>query len=253
MVNLQDYTMLFDESICAGCEACTVACKQIHELPNEVFRTKMAEIEWGDFPNVASVFNKNACYHCEDAACIKACPTGACHKSEEGLTVMNSDVCINCNWCVTSCPFGYIAPDRSNGVMEKCSMCEERLREGKDTLCKETCTTRAIKGGSRDEMIRYGRKRVEKLKEQGFNEANLYGEKQLGGLKVLSVLRYDPEKYSLPKDPQIPLSLSLWNKLPLGPTVLIAGGFLVAFNFFHNRKFKDKINKSTDSDEYGSE
>ncbi len=184
MIKYNDYTMLFDESICVECEACTVTCKQIYEPAHGVYRTKMQQFDTGEYPNSISVFNKHACYHCHEAACLMACPTGAIHKSEEGLTVINDDICINCNWCASNCPFGYIAPDRDNGVMEKCSLCEERLRAGKETLCLESCTTRAIKTGSRDEMLAYAKNRVNQLKEQGYDEANVYGNDQLGGLRL---------------------------------------------------------------------
>ena len=135
--------------------------------------------------------------------------------------------------------------------MEKCSLCESRLREGKDTLCRASCTTRAIKTGTREEMMAHARRKVDNLRNQGYPQANIYGAQELGGLKVLSILRYEPGKYNLPKAPQIPLTLKVWNRLPVGPALLIAGGLVVAVTYFHNRKVKNRIKQAESTDRDG--
>ncbi|WP_353892962.1 4Fe-4S dicluster domain-containing protein [Proteinivorax hydrogeniformans] len=231
--------MLVDESVCAGCHACTVACKQLYELPSGVHRTKINKVSSGTYPAVTEVTDKRACFHCTDAACVKACPTGACQKDEDGLTIINSSLCITCNWCVNNCPFDAVEPDRTNGTIEKCTLCSGRIKQNKEPFCSDVCTTRAVKFGDRGELLKIGQKRVAQLKEQGYANAYLYGEHELNGLKVLTVLKDDPVKYNLPRDPQIPFGLKVWKHIPFKTLLLAVGGGLLAFNAFHTRKVKN--------------
>ncbi len=246
MANNKDSCMLIDESTCAGCEGCTVVCKQVYDIPKGLFRTKIKTVETGSYPDVVTVFNKKACLHCTEAACVMACPTRAIHKNEQGLTVINKKLCIKCNYCAANCPYGAISFDRSGNVMEKCTLCSDRIEAGGIPLCAEVCNTRAIRYGTREDMIAAGNKRVGELKNQGFVNASLYGETQLGGLNVLKVIKDTPEKYTLPADPQIPLGLKIWRFLPLTPAVFIAGGAALAFNFLHSRKYGEMNNKGPD-------
>lgn len=249
MAKNNDACMLIDESICANCEACTAVCKDIYDTPKGLFRTKIHRLESGSYPDVVSVFNKKACLHCTEAACMMACPTRALYKNEQGLTLINKSLCIKCNYCAANCPYGTISFDRSKSIMEKCTLCSDRIEAGGVPFCAEVCTTRAIKYGSRADMVAAGQKRVAQLKDMGYASASLYGESQLGGLGVLKVLKDTPDKYTLPADPQISWGLKLWRFLPLTPAVFIAGGAALAFNFLHTRKYGPKDKDSTNSKE----
>ena len=241
MATVKEPTMLVDQSLCVGCEACSAVCKQIYELPKGVFRTKIDTVETGSYPQVSINYNKKACMHCEEAACVMACPTGACHKNDLGLTIIDDSLCIECNYCVANCPFEAITFDRGEGRMEKCDLCATRLQEEREPLCADVCTSRIIKFGEREEMLRQALDRVEQLKENGYEEAQVYGINEMGGLRVLTVLSDTPEKYGLPKDPQAPLGLRLWKAIPLTPAVLIAGGLIVGANYLYSRKIQDKL------------
>ncbi|SET07665.1 formate dehydrogenase iron-sulfur subunit [Natronincola peptidivorans] len=243
-MSYENTAMLVDESLCTGCNACTVVCKQLYKLPHGVFRTKINRLSFGAYPEVKDYFDKRACFHCTDAACVKACPTGACQKDENGLTMINSSLCITCNWCVNNCPFNAVQPDRANGTIEKCTLCSGRIKKDQEPFCAEACTTRAVKFGTRGEMLQLGKKRVSELKSQGYTNAYLYGDYELNGLKVLTVLTDEPEKYNLPRNPKIPISLQIWKGIPFKPLVLAAGGAALAFNALHTRKVKNLQNKN---------
>ena len=243
MAKSTDVCMLIDQSLCVNCEACTAVCKQIYNVSPGLFRTKIHEQETGSFPEVISAYNKKACLHCTDAACVMACPTGALGKVPNGLTVINNSICIKCNYCAANCPYGAISFDRSKNVMEKCDLCFGRIEEGLDPFCAEVCTTRAIKYGSREEMMVAGQNRVADLQEQGFAEANFYGVQELGGLGVLTVLTGSPDKHLLPVDPTISGGLRIWRALPLTPIAVIVGGTIMAFNFLHSRKVQGEVQK----------
>lgn len=242
---IKDLCMLVDQSLCVGCEACTAVCKQVYDVTKGLFRTKIKLYESGTFPESISVYQKQACMHCTDAACVAACPTGACHKTEEGLTLIDRRTCITCNYCIANCPYGAIQFDRSNGYMEKCTLCRDRLEQGMVPLCAEVCTTRAIRFGTRQEMLAYGERRVAQLQGQGFGDAMVYGESEMAGLKVLLVLRESPEKYNLPADPQIPVGTYIWKYItrPLGGLAALAliGGFIA--NLAQSKKMKQPAGK----------
>ena len=241
MPKVNDPAMLVDQSLCVGCDACTVVCKLIYDLPWGVNRTEIDTTETGNFPEVSRNNKKRACMHCKDAACVAACPTGACHKNDLDLTVINNDLCVECNYCVTNCPFGAIRFNRSTGHIAKCTMCASRIEEGQQPFCTEVCTSRIIKFGEREVMLRKALERAEKLREQGYEDARVYGEGEMGGLRVITVLSESPEKYDLPVDPQLSVGMRLWNALPLTPTVLVIAGVLLGINHFKSRNVQDKL------------
>jgi len=241
MPTVNNPAMLVDQSLCVGCEACTAVCKQIYNTSKGVFRTKINSQETGEFADSTMLYNKKACMHCREAACVMACPTRACHKNDQGLTVFDHRLCIECNYCAANCPFGAISFDRGRNHMEKCSLCATRLAEGMEPFCSEVCTSRIIKYGEREDMLDLARNRVQELRELGHQEAQVYGETEVGGLRVLYVLQDSPDKYGLPVDPQISLGLQIWRSVPLGPAVLIAGGFILGANYLYSKMVQGKL------------
>lgn len=233
-----DQTMLVDQSLCINCDACTLVCKQIYETTKDIFRTQIDTYEHGTYPEAIEVFNKKACMHCSDALCVISCPTKAMHKNEDGLTVFDERICISCNYCIANCPYGVITFDRTKGIMEKCSLCDKRVENGLVPFCASVCSPKAIKYGSRPQMIADGNARVKMLKDQGYEEANLYGVDQFGGLRVLLVLQYSPEKYNLPAMTEVPVSKKVLQYLlsPLGGVAALAAVGALIHNYASNKK-----------------
>lgn len=235
---IADFAMLVDQSRCVNCEACTLVCKQIYGTSKGIFKTKINVHESGSYPDVVMVYNKKACMHCSEARCVIACPTKACHKTGEGLTVIDERMCIYCNYCAGNCPYGAITFDRGKNIMEKCSMCNTRVEKGLKPFCAEVCTSKVISFGARAAMIAEGQKRVEALKAQGYEDAVLYGESELGGLRVLLVLQHAPEKYKLPEDPQVPVGNRIWKYIisPLGGIAAVAAAVGLIANYAGNKR-----------------
>lgn len=235
--------MLVDQSLCVGCDACAVVCKEVYNIPEHFYRTRSYRFTTGTYPEVVTVFNKKSCMHCTDAACVIACPSGACSKDNNGLVVLNKQICIGCNYCIVNCPFQIPQHHRETNSVHKCTFCASRVQRGYKPLCAEVCTSRVVKYGSRASMVLAGNNRVQELKKQGFEEANLYGVDFLGGVRVIRVLQYSPEKYGLPVAPRVPTGAYIWKYLtsPIGGIVGIAGIFVLIFNFLHSRKFKKEI------------
>lgn len=212
--------MLMDTNLCLDCNACTVECKRNNNVAvgREIAWTEMGEFELGTFPNVQAVFIKNACNHCTDAACEKACPVGAISKPDGTHVVVNQESCIQCGYCRMACPFGVPHYGEPAGPSQKCSFCYGNRGEDQPTACAAACPFGAITFGERDELIEEGKKRVTMLQLKGFSNATLYGVNEMGGTHVLYVLADSPESYSLPKDAQVPATVTAWKGVvqPLG-------------------------------------
>ncbi|MBO8126559.1 MAG: 4Fe-4S dicluster domain-containing protein [Firmicutes bacterium] len=141
------YGMVIDLRKCAGCHACTVACKAENKVPDGIKRTKIIEEETGEFPNVAITFRKHQCMHCQDAPCVKVCPTKASYHTEFGTCEVDPKLCIGCKYCVHACPYRARTINPENGLPEKCTLCVDKLAKGELPACATTCIGNAITVG----------------------------------------------------------------------------------------------------------
>lgn len=224
---MADKAFLVDTSKCQGCRACQVACKQWNGLPaekTEFFEgaeytnpANLSAITWNHvifFPLDRSNPKKplwtimhKKCFHCTDANCLRVCPEKAIYK-QDGWTVIDQKKCIGCGACVHACIYNVPEIAGFNHVNDtgtkiiykdkshKCNACTLNTRG--IPACVKTCPSGAMLYGSRLEMIKTARARVEELKKE-FPNASLYGLNEFGGLGVLTVLRDSPEKYGLPQ------------------------------------------------------
>ena len=138
------YAMVLDINRCVDCKACIIACKAEWGVPEGYSRDWVKEIgPVGEFPNLKSAVYPGLCMHCDDPPCIEVCPSGATYKNEDGIVLVDQDLCIGCGYCVDACPYGarYIHPDL--GVVDKCTFCEPRVKNGLDPACVETCIAEA--------------------------------------------------------------------------------------------------------------
>lgn len=144
------YGMVIDLSACVGCAACAVACKMEHQVPAGASRLVIREREVGLFPNLAVEFRPEACNHCENAPCVKACPTGASYQTPDGIVLVDVGKCIACGACVAACPYDarYLHP---SGYADKCTFCNHRIAAGREPACVETCPTAARLFGDLDD------------------------------------------------------------------------------------------------------
>jgi molybdopterin-containing oxidoreductase family iron-sulfur binding subunit len=138
---------------------------RMHEMDNE----KGLNFEFADdeyyhsVPAEGHFYIGTQCMHCENAPCVEVCPVEATWKEKDGIVVIDYDWCIGCRYCMAACPydgrrFNWSKPSipkeevnkeqhylgnrlRSKGVMEKCTFCVQRSRNGKSPGCVEACPT----------------------------------------------------------------------------------------------------------------
>lgn len=204
------YGMAIDLQRCVGCEACTIACKQENHTPPGVAYAKVIKEERGEYPNVKRTFLPILCNHCDNPPCVPVCPVGATWKREEdGIVVVDYDICIGCRYCMAACPYGaryfdfgenYFEPlnefeqqpspeygeyrQRKDGQspignVRKCTFCLHRVLQGELPACVQTCMPRArIFGDLNDPESEISRlvaeRRHFRLKEELGTEPNVF-------------------------------------------------------------------------------
>lgn len=141
------YGMLIDTSRCVGCQTCIVGCKILHGCPDGVYLGRLETVGAADnyvvsgtFPDVTITFRPHLCNHCENPACVAACPTGAMHRREEdGVVLSDAQVCIGCGACAEACPYDVPVLNEVAGIINKCDFCIDRVERGEEPLCVCSC------------------------------------------------------------------------------------------------------------------
>jgi Fe-S-cluster-containing dehydrogenase component len=167
-------------SVCVGCRRCAEAChvENNHDRKSGGSYIRVFEMERGskDFANGTANYSGPVpkrgkyympvqCQQCDKPPCVSVCPVEATWKEQDGIVVVDYDWCIGCRYCQAACPYGarhfnWTKPEipaeevnpeqaylsnriRPQGVMEKCTFCLHRTREGRLPACLEACPTGA--------------------------------------------------------------------------------------------------------------
>jgi formate dehydrogenase iron-sulfur subunit len=238
-----------DTSICIGCKACEVACKEWNRVPADGlnFLAKGSydhtgalganswrhvafieqSLEEPEHP-VRWLMSSDVCKHCTHAACLDVCPTGALFRTEFSTVVVQQDVCNGCGYCVPACPFGVIDLREDDGRVWKCTLCYDRLLDHREPACAQACPTKSIQFGPLDELRTRARVRVATLRERGVDAARLYGADEndgVGGFGAFFLLLDEPEVYGHPPDPVVTTRdlPALWKRAAVAAGALALG------------------------------
>ena len=250
-----------DTTLCIGCKACEVACKEWNQIPEDGLnwsgrshdntgglgadswrhvafveqRVKVGEHQ----PNFRRgtgdeedgfrwLMASDVCKHCTHAACLDVCPTGAIFRTEFGTVVVQEDVCNGCGYCVPACPYGVLDKREEDGRIFKCTLCYDRLGVGQEPACAKACPTDSIQFGELDELRVRAAGRVEQLHDAGVVEARLYGHDPndgVGGDGAFFLLLDEPEVYGLPPDPVVTTRdlAAMYGRVAIAAGALVAG------------------------------
>jgi formate dehydrogenase iron-sulfur subunit len=240
-----------DTSVCIGCKACEVACKEWNELPaDDVGWTghsydNTGQLSASTWRHVAFVeqqldgsmrwlMSSDVCKHCTSAPCLEVCPTGALFRTEFDTVVVQQDVCNGCGYCVSACPFGVIDRSEDDGRAHKCTLCYDRLKDGMTPACAQACPTESIQFGPLDELRERAFERLDVLHVAGESGARLYGADTNDGMRgegSIFLLLDEPEVYGLPPDPvSTTRDLgAMWGSAARAGAALLAGVAIAAF------------------------
>lgn len=214
-----------DSTLCIGCKACEVACKQWNGLPADGFEwtgqsydntgnlsaTTWRHVSFTEIADYRSLnaqpngkagaaipqsavrdpqsikwlFNSDVCKHCSAAPCQEVCPTGAIIRNEFDDVYVQQDVCNGCGYCVVACPFGVLSRSEADGRAHKCTLCYDRQRDGIEPACAKACPTDSIQFGPVEELREKARQRLGEVRA-AHPGAYLYGEEDAGDYKRLN-------------------------------------------------------------------
>jgi len=244
--------ILTDLTKCIGCEACVLACKEINNLPKETISSELSATNWLAIDHKAGLNIRRACMHCEDPACVSACPVGALEKTKEGPVIYDAHKCMGCRYCMIACPFQIpkYEWDKPIPTVQKCIMCfEKAIKKGKQPACTTACPTGAIKFGDRDALIREARKRIEAHPDKYVD--HIYGLREAGGTSVLYLSSVPFAKLGFPTDiKEDPYPKLTWKVLSKVPNIVSTGGVLLfGIWWIINRRIKLENGELTDDGE----
>ena len=153
------YSILTDLNKCVGCLACSIGCKVINNVPVGNYWNKVLRVgpnprqEGGQWPDVYTYFLTVQCQHCANPACVSVCPTEASHVAADGTVQIDKSKCIGCQFCAMACPYGVRYLNEEERVVEKCTLCEQRISQGELPACVAQCGGRARFFGDLDEGV----------------------------------------------------------------------------------------------------
>jgi formate dehydrogenase iron-sulfur subunit len=231
----RSYGFFTDTTVCIGCKACEVACKEWNNLPADnlgltgqsydntgaLSANTWRHVNFIEQPgpegvrgNAQTPFQSgwlmmsDVCKHCHNAPCLEACPTGALFRTEFDTVVVQQDICNGCGYCVPACPFGVVDLSTLDGKAHKCTLCYDRLKGGLEPACAKSCPTDSIQFGELADLQARAEQRVAQLHARGVESAYLYGVPgapgatgDLGHLNAFFLLTARPETYNLPAAP----------------------------------------------------
>ncbi len=145
------YGMLIDSTRCVSCFACRLSCQTINSLEIDKAFIHFVEKEEGVYPNVKVQTLPIQCQHCEDAPCVKNCPTGASFQRKDGIVLVDEEKCIGCKYCITACPYDARVELKKDKLVQKCNFCYQELEKGNQPACVQTCIPEARIFGDLDD------------------------------------------------------------------------------------------------------
>ncbi len=158
---------------CVGCNGCEIACKAYYDLEPDMKRRKVLQLDDNIVGSPIRAHLSYACNHCDEPACLESCPVGAYTKKEDGIVIIDPELCIGCKLCQEACPYSIPTFNNLTEKMDKCDLCSAKP-DGVEPICVASCPMDALSNVDIETIdeSKYV-KNVEGFPEQSLTGANL--------------------------------------------------------------------------------
>jgi len=231
-----DYAILLDTRFCTGCNTCFYKCVQenrLHESAENGFTRTMV------FIRDKGLYH-HRCMHCEEPSCVATCPSGAFHKTPEGIVLYNNEPCLGCKSCVVACPFNVPYWNQKKKEIVKCTMCAHRVLKGEQPACVEACPTDALEFGLYQDITEKAKQIATK------NNLHIYGLEENGGTSVIILTKENPITIGYPDVPKKVIKAR-------GPKTVVGAAAVAALAYAGIKKYSERradiegLNKGKDN------
>jgi formate dehydrogenase iron-sulfur subunit len=261
------HAVVVDSRRCIGCRGCQIACKAWNKLPAEKTTVSGSEftspsyfsaITWKivHFKEIGEYDSSqdgtgglkwrmlaDNCKHCIEPACVEVCPSGAMWKRSDGPVLYDVDRCIGCGYCEEACPWGIPHFDENLKAIRKCTMCFDRIDQGLEPACVQTCPTGALQFMTLD-------KAQQIAKGAADNGLEVYGLSEVGGTSWIYISDVPFSEFGLPdysEATQKKFQTGMLTRFA-GIGLLVGGAILGISRLFLDRKEQIEENKKEEDE-----
>lgn len=248
--------LLVDITRCIGCQACVVACQELHNFPGDGSETTLSATSYTVLHEHSDLYVRQMCMHCVTPSCVSVCPVGALSKTDAGPVVYEAERCMGCRYCMMACPFSVPRYEWNQAIpsVRKCDMCIERLERGEIPACAEACPAEATVFGTREELLAEAHRRIAESPDEYY--PHVYGEYELGGTSVLFLAPMSFGSLDFPgalgEQPLPDLTMKSLEKIP-GIALLGGAALMAVYWITHRREEVARAEKEQGGQEHGGE
>ncbi len=144
---MKSLSLDIDQASCWGCLTCQVACIQEASVTENISMIRVSE----NGPSIQNgqldfSYDVTVCQHCDDPDCLAVCPVEAIIKRDDGIVILDNELCTGCQLCLEACPYDAIFFDDSIEIAYKCNLCHQRIDHGLKPACADNvCLAHCIR------------------------------------------------------------------------------------------------------------
>jgi formate dehydrogenase iron-sulfur subunit len=259
--NIKQVGILVDVTRCTGCNQCVQACVNSNHLGTENVMVQhspdgLSARRWSSIvESPQGGFVRKFCRHCLEPACVSVCPVGAMYRTPEGVVLYDSQKCMGCRYCMMACPFGIprYEWDSPAPLVQKCTLCYNRLEQGQPPACVENCPEGVLTFGERDDLLALANQHIKEAAQTYIPK--VYGAHEVGGTAILYISHVPLDFLGYYKAPiEEPMPELTWEWLSKVPAITVgAAGLMTGLFWILERRTQVALAKNNQASQDNKE